>query len=77
MAAVNAALGESRASADRRPSDRELADTKANFVGKVALRRETPQQVAGELWRAELYGLPAITSIATSPGPRQLTPTSA
>ena len=38
-----------------------MSDTKANFIGKVALQRETPQQVASELWRAELYGLPSDT----------------
>jgi zinc protease len=57
--AVRAALGEIERVRTEGPSDLELSDTKANMVGKIALQRETPQQVAGELWRAELYGLPA------------------
>jgi zinc protease len=60
-AAVSAALAEIERVRTEGPSDRELSDTKANFIGKVALQRETPQQVAGELWRAELYGLPSDT----------------
>jgi zinc protease len=60
-AAVRAALDEVERLRTEGPSDHELADTKANFVGRVALQRETPQQVAGELWRAELYGLPSDT----------------
>jgi zinc protease len=60
-AAVSAALGEIERVRTEGPSDRELSDTKANFIGKVALQRETPQQVASELWRAELYGLPSDT----------------
>jgi zinc protease len=58
-AAVRAALDEIDRLRREGPSGQELSDTKANFIGKVALDRETPQQVAGELWRAELYGLPA------------------
>jgi zinc protease len=57
--AVRAALGEIERVRTEGPSDLELSDTKASMVGKIALQRETPQQVAGELWRAELYGLPS------------------
>ncbi len=58
-AAVKAALAEVERLRTEPPTEKELADTKAHFVGSVALRRETPQQVANELWEAELYGLPA------------------
>jgi zinc protease len=40
------------------PSDKELSDTKSYSIGSVALQRQTPQQVAGELWTIELNGLP-------------------
>jgi len=58
-AAVKAGLDEIARLRTEAPSEHELGDTKANFVGKVVLSRETPQQVADELWRAELHGLPA------------------
>jgi zinc protease len=58
-AAVKAALGEIARLRTEPPSEQELADTKANFAGKLALARETPQQIADELWSAELHGLPA------------------
>lgn len=57
-AAVAAAVHEIERVRTEGPNERELADTKANFTGKVNLARETPQQVAEELWRAALYGLP-------------------
>jgi zinc protease len=41
------------------PTDKELADTKSYFVGSFARERETPQQVAGNLWLLEHQGLPA------------------
>jgi zinc protease len=41
------------------PTDKELADTKSYFVGSFARDRETPQQVAGNLWLLEYQGLPA------------------
>jgi zinc protease len=56
--AVKAALGEVERLRKEPPTDKELGETKAHFVGSVALKRETPQQVANELWDAELYGLP-------------------
>jgi zinc protease len=55
---VSAALSEIDRLRNEPPTDRELSETKAHFAGSVALRRETPQQVANELWDAELYGLP-------------------
>ena len=36
----------------------ELDDTKSFFVGSFAADRETPQQVASELWMLELNKLP-------------------
>jgi zinc protease len=41
------------------PSDKELSDTKSYIIGSFPGDRETPQQVAGELWLLESYGLPA------------------
>jgi zinc protease len=58
VAAVTAALGEIDRLRTEPPTEKELGETKAHFVGSVALRRETPAQVANELWDAELYGLP-------------------
>jgi zinc protease len=40
------------------PSAKELEDTKSFFVGSFAADRETPQQVASELWMLELNKLP-------------------
>lgn len=56
--AVRAALGEIERVRTEGPSGLELSDTKANMAGRIALQRETPQQVASELWAAELFGLP-------------------
>ncbi len=58
VAAVQAALGEVERLRTEAPSAKELGDTKANFLGKVVLARETPQQVAGELWTSEVFQLP-------------------
>jgi len=58
VAAVEAALAEIERLRTEPPSAQELAETKAHFLGSVALKRETPQQIADELWRSELYGLP-------------------
>jgi zinc protease len=58
VAAVKAALGEIDRLRTEPPTEKELGETKAHFVGSVALRRETPQQVANEFWEAELYRLP-------------------
>lgn len=41
------------------PTPKELADTKSYFIGSYPQQRETPQQVAGELWFLESNGLPA------------------
>jgi zinc protease len=40
------------------PTAKELQDTKASFVGRFPRERETPQQVAGDLWLIESHGLP-------------------
>ncbi len=58
VAAVTAALGEIDRLRIEPPTEKELSETKAHFIGSVALRRETPQQVANELWEAKLYSLP-------------------
>lgn len=58
-AAVQAALDEIERVRREGPTDHELSDTKSAFRGRLALQRETPRQVAEELWRSELYGLPA------------------
>ncbi|HEX4590912.1 MAG TPA: insulinase family protein, partial [Gemmataceae bacterium] len=58
VAAVAASLSEIDRLRHEPPTDKELAETKAHFAGSIALRRETPQQVATELWEADLYGLP-------------------
>jgi zinc protease len=58
VATIKAALGEIDRLRAEPPTEKELGETKAHFVGSVALKRETPQQVANELWDAELYGLP-------------------
>ncbi|OQY08069.1 MAG: hypothetical protein B6I25_00200 [Planctomycetales bacterium 4572_13] len=39
------------------PTDAELDDTRSYFVGSFASRRETPQDVAGDLWLTESQGL--------------------
>lgn len=58
VAALEAALAEIERLRTEPPSDQELTETKAHFLGSVALKRETPQQIADEFWRSELYGLP-------------------
>ncbi len=40
------------------PSERELKDTKSYSTGSFARDRQTPQQVAGQLWMIESEGLP-------------------
>ena len=39
------------------PTSKELNDTKSHFVGSFASERETPQQMASELWMLEENGL--------------------
>jgi zinc protease len=56
--AVQAVLDEFQRLLKEPPSDKELADTKSYSLGSVARQRQTPQQVAGELWTIELNGLP-------------------
>jgi zinc protease len=57
--AVRAALGELERLGRAEPTARELEDTKAYFQGSFARERETPQQVASDLWLIESQGLPA------------------
>lgn len=42
-----------------KPSEKELNDTKSYYLGSYAAGRETPQQIASELWTLELNDLPA------------------
>jgi zinc protease len=41
------------------PDAQELGDTQAHILGKFASERETPEQVAAQLWNVELNGLSA------------------
>lgn len=41
------------------PSEKEIETTRLYALGSYALDRETPQQVAGDLWTLEENGLPA------------------
>jgi zinc protease len=56
--ALQAVLGEFQRLLKEPPSEKELKDTKSYSLGSVARQRQTPQQVAGELWTIELNGLP-------------------
>ncbi len=56
--AVRAVLDEIERLRREPPSSRELQDTKSYFVGSFARDRETPQQVAQDLWLIESHGLP-------------------
>jgi zinc protease len=55
---IRAALGEIDRLLKEAPSTKELQDTKSFFVGSFAAGRETPQQIASELWMLELNKLP-------------------
>jgi zinc protease len=57
--AVRVVLGELERLGRDGPTTRELEDTKAYFQGSFARERETPQQVAADLWLIESQGLPA------------------
>ena len=56
--ALQAVLDEIQRFLSEKPTDKELADTKSYFVGSFASDRETPQQIATELWMLELNKLP-------------------
>jgi zinc protease len=56
---VKAILAEFNRLRNEPPTLKELEDTKSYFIGSFAGERETPQQMAGELWTIELNGLPA------------------
>jgi zinc protease len=55
---VKAALTEIDRLRNEAPSTKELDDTKSYFAGSYAAARETPQQIANELWMLELNKLP-------------------
>jgi zinc protease len=57
--AVRAMLAEFERLRQEAPTAKELQDTKSYFVGSFSSERETPQQVAGQLWLIESNGLPA------------------
>jgi zinc protease len=57
-AAVRAVFAELERLRREPPTAQELKDTKAYFLGSFARARETPQQVAGDLWLTESQGLP-------------------
>jgi zinc protease len=57
--AVKAALAEFERLRQDAPTAKELDGTKSYFLGSFARERETPQQVAGQLWLIESNGLPA------------------
>lgn len=56
--AVEAIFGEIDRLRTDPPTDKELGDTKTYTLGSFAAGRETPQQVAGQLWQIEALGLP-------------------
>lgn len=57
--AVQTVLEEVRRLRDEPPSDSELSNTISYLVGSFPVQRETPQQVAADLWTIESEGLPA------------------
>jgi zinc protease len=56
--AVQAVLDEFDRLFKEPPSEKELNDTKSYSSGSFARERQTPQQVAGQLWMIESEGLP-------------------
>jgi zinc protease len=57
--AVQAVLEEFNRLFKEPPSEKELNDTKSYSAGSFARERQTPQQVAGQLWMIESERLPA------------------
>jgi zinc protease len=56
--AVQAVLAEFDRLFKEPPSEKELNDTKSYSAGSIFRDRQTPQQVAGQLWMIESEGLP-------------------
>jgi zinc protease len=56
--AVQAVLGEIERLRSEPPTGKELQQTKSYTLGSFARERETPQQVAGDLWLIQSHGLP-------------------
>ncbi len=56
--AVQAILEELERLQSERPSDKELNDTKSYFVGSYPSGRETPQQIASDVWFVKSMELP-------------------
>ncbi|HLJ93909.1 MAG TPA: pitrilysin family protein [Gemmataceae bacterium] len=73
--AVRTALAELERLRQEAPSAKELADTKSYFLGSFARQRETPQQVAANLWMLESNSLPGdyyerlLSRVAKTEGP--------
>lgn len=57
--AVKTVLGEIHRLRNEPPGEEELEKRQTYYLGSFALRRETPQQVAGDLWLIESHDLPA------------------
>lgn len=57
--ALQAVLDEVKRLRDEAPSETELTNTISYLVGSFPVQRETPQQVASDLWTIESEGLPA------------------
>ncbi|MFO0948223.1 MAG: pitrilysin family protein [Planctomycetota bacterium] len=55
---VRTVFDEIRRLRDQQPTTEELHNTKAYLSGSLVLERETPQNVAMDLWTAEVHGLP-------------------
>ncbi len=57
--AVKAILAEIQRLQTEPPSEKEITTTKSYYVGSFPAQRETPQQVAGDLWFVESNDLPS------------------
>jgi zinc protease len=57
--AVKAVLEEIKRLKTEGPSDKELEDSRSYILGSFVRGRETPQQIAGDLWLIESQGLDA------------------
>jgi zinc protease len=55
--AVQAVLEEIKRLKTEGPSDKELKDSQSYILGNFVMGRETPQQIAGDLWLIESQGL--------------------
>jgi len=72
--AVRAVLEEIDRLADDPPTAKELETIQAYYLGSFARQRETPQQVAGQVWLIQSDGLPADHFEAMVDAIRKTTP---